>query len=131
MNNVAAGSPSSVQTARMTADVRDLVRDPQISVSAVVSTSSSSGVDPASGSVVAVDTQDTVTAYLSDVDFREAAADPRVQVGDRMLTVLASDLSVVPTTSSAVRVGSVRHAVVRVQADPLGIYYDLVLRRTG
>lgn len=131
MNHIGAGGIDGGMLTRMRADVRDLLHDADQSVTAIVATPTSSDTDPASGHVVAAEVQDTVTGYLSDLAFREAAADPRVQVGDRVLSVLAADLTTTPTIATTVRVGDVRHAVVRMSSDPLGIYYDLVLRRTG
>jgi len=131
VNALGPGAMDALQLGQITADVRDLIQDADIAVTAIIHTPGSGGsLDPASGIVAATGTDDSVTGYLADLNLREVMADPRYQRGDQLLVVLVSDLSVNPSTATAFRVGDDRYDVISVDRDALGVAYHLVGRRT-
>ena len=129
MNRYPADALSADLKAQITSDIQHLIEDSQIGSSVVIRTPTGVAFNPATGSSVLTQAQNTITGTLQALTQREIAGSGGLyQEGDRMLRVLASRLSTAATTDTQVVSGSDTYQVISTELDALGIHFVLVLR---
>jgi hypothetical protein len=68
---------------------------------------------------------------MSDLALREIVdSGGAYQAGDRRLLVPSADFTTAPEVGTTFRAGSDRYAVLTSELDPLGLFYELIGRRT-
>lgn len=132
MNVRGPGLADDVLIASITADLRSLVGDADVTPATVtVSTPTAAPVvDDAAGTYTRSTDDDTVSVLRCEVSLEDVAkAAGGLQVGDIRYHFMAEDLSSTPTTETTIIDGGDRRRVVVVSQDPLGLLYTLTARR--
>ena len=134
MNHTGPGLLSDVCKEAIRLKLSSVITDTDAAVTLTVSTPTGSNFDYASGVATVTTTEDSVTALLQSLSNREVEASGGVyQLGDRLLRVMASDITTLPTVDSAVVVTSddpdTTYSVVESRRDLLGQHYRIILRR--
>jgi hypothetical protein len=134
MNARGADLVSPGMLASLTADLAGLLGDGDAATTFTLDTPTAAAADYASGQTVSDTAQTTHSSLLETLSLRAIeGSGGRLQVGDRAVRVLASALTVEPTTDSTVTVvgssgAADRYAVVSAVLDPLGLHWLLTLR---
>ena len=129
MNRAPTG-PTGQDVADITAKVGGLIRDSSIGVTVTLTTPSAGSFDAASGTYTRTTTVDSaLKVYMGPLSAFEVEASAAYQTGDQRVLVMADDVTIAPSVFSWVTSGSEKYSTVTVALDPLGAYYELVVRR--
>ena len=134
MNYHGAGIIDAVMLAALRSDIESITSDPQASTLCTVSTPvAAPTVDHASGTITRTTADDSPRGLLQVLTAQEIESSGGLyKLGDQMLRLLASDLSVKPTVDTTVTAGTARYNVVSVSEDVItGTHFLLTLRPRG
>jgi len=110
-------------------DLEGLVGDAQVGVTITYKSFVSQTVDVEAGTTIRTEADDMVSASKHIVTVTEVErSGGRLQMGDRIYTVVASALTNVPKTIDRVTDGGVTREVVSWETGGLGLTYEIVVR---
>ena len=131
MNIQGPGTMGGPLKASILADVDSLLSDSTTKTSAILSSPTGSSFNPSSGTAGTNIEQDTVDAWVTPLEQGKGPTDSPYQLGDVQVWVVASDLTVAPSTSTYIRLGGERYGVFGVDTDPLTGYHAIMCRKAG
>ena len=130
MNYTGAGNIDGIARAAIGADLLGLLTADALPVAVVLRNASSTAYNPATGVATVTETTDTITGYQSPETLAQKDV-PGWEAGDRIVAVLAADVTAAPTTATRITVAGSAWRVVTVSTDALGLHHKLHLRRAG